>query len=117
MSDDYADLLALAEAATPGPWALMGNMRPGIQRITNAAAIVIAETFYDDASDAPDAAYIAAASPDVVARLCRQVAAVRALHYEDEGFEEARRLPRCICDEDYPCATIRALGAAPGAES
>ena len=78
-----------------------------------------------------DAAFIAAASPDVVLglldrlahmteardnaraeveRLAGQVEAVRALHRESHGSLSALYPnPICECGKDYPCPTIRAL--------
>lgn len=93
---------AYCAAATEGPWALMGNMRPEVQRVTNAAALVIAETFWGGDGNGPDAAFIAAARTDLPA----VVAALRdALAYGDALAAENARLRaqvqavEALCDE------------------
>jgi hypothetical protein len=92
MTDDYAALLALAEAATPGPWEETGTYG----RIVSGS-IQVGRVYGDDGRSTPDAAYIAAASPDVVARL------IADLRRESEAGDEATQR---ACDQ-----TSRAVAA------
>ena len=76
--DDYAALDALAAAATPGPWVVVIETQ---QRViwSEADECRVARVPYtpNDDSDYHDAAYIAAASPDVIRRLIADLTEAR----------------------------------------
>lgn len=95
--DDTARLRALAEAATPGPW-----HAPGLAEVHDETHRVIAmcvdvDPVSDEERPVPDvdegdriAAYIAAASPDVVLRLLDALDEAR--RERDEAKRDAREL-------------------------
>lgn len=88
-------LAALAKAATPGPWqddeggvVVDARSWPIVARIDATGAVVTEGT-------AQDVAYIAAANPDMVARLLRDAERAKAL----TDFVERRIAPiKCRCD-------------------
>lgn len=70
-NDELMQLKALAEAATPGPWSYNGNCRFGVWQ--NEGKFYVFE-----AGGHADAAYTAAASPDVILALIAKVEAAPA---------------------------------------
>ncbi len=77
-----AELRALAEAATPGPWRHSGAtvwapMSPDDPTDYSGEAVAYVPTLGDE-FDADDAAYIAAASPDRILALLDEVARLEA---------------------------------------
>ena len=111
MTPDLAELRRLAEAATPGPWSTAA-----FQLVIDVAQrIDVGMCGHRD-----DAAFIAAANPDVVLALLAErdalaakIERVRALHFGEYVEDEDQN--RCFeCGDDHPCPTIRALD---GAES
>jgi len=72
MTVDLAALAKLASEATPGPWRWAADDYMG-------AWVVMRERPSFEADSPADAAYIAAASPDVVAALCRVAQAAHVI--------------------------------------
>lgn len=100
MTIDLDSLEAKARAATPGPWHLWGS----------DAVTIEASTFIATASDTrpmpqqqADAAFIAAASPDVVLALVERVRAAEA-HWSDCAVnnEPAQPVAPCNCGRVNP---------------
>ena len=82
MTVDLAALAKLASEATPGPWTLLDDGWVWGPPSDDGIRDPICETLSDIYEVDPDAAYIAAAiaaaSPDVVAALCRVALAAKA---------------------------------------
>ena len=97
MTDDYAALLALAEAATPGPWDYKNHGEEDRYDVIATASGLLADGLWRVGRSLlwADAAYIAAASPDVVARLIADlteaVAEVEHLRHPSQGDEVTLR--------------------------
>jgi hypothetical protein len=100
-------LRELAEAATPGPWrvsfdteygdygSILGQSLEGIRSETDGSRIAAFDDDYGHDSGA-DAAYIAAASPDVVLRLLAIEEAARVVKAEHDA--NGHREPCVICE-------------------
>ena len=76
-----ASLLLLASAATPGPWKARTEIgHPGVVAVArpNAFDWICSMQVSNSPRFAADAAYIAAASPDVVLALCERIEALEA---------------------------------------
>lgn len=115
-------LLALARAATPGPWAYrMGE----IVQLTDSGQGYPLD-YYPDSEDVVardqdgdlvladrNAEYIAAASPDVIAALCERVEALEAGLREAcdqwQGWTEDNESPDSYADDRARIAALRAL--------
>jgi hypothetical protein len=116
MIDTLADLKARAEAATPGPWAILDERDlevnvgpPGTLCIVNSHGDLLLEGV-DEFSDTPDAdaAYIATADPATVValikRLERAEAAVAAAHALADDYDKVTG----PCRAKYVAGNIRA---------
>jgi hypothetical protein len=91
MTVDLAALAKLASEATPGPWRARKWPAPRMVEVLAATKPpIISWSGFDDSNrtktehDA-NAAYIAAASPDVVAKLVRVALAAKATHLVKHG--------------------------------
>jgi hypothetical protein len=95
---DLSELLAVARAATPGPWEVFDALRPGIEafsrdengQLTMSFSVVV----YGDKSDPTDevgvqrpedATYIATFNPSVVIKLLEEMGRLREL--QDEAYD------------------------------
>ena len=107
-ADRWTELEALAKAATPGPWDAVEGAggdnwwveQPHIRTIVSDPT-------------APDARYIAAANPHTVLDLIahvRELEAMRAKVLELHVLSRFLLLHCAGCADDWPCATVRALG-------
>lgn len=85
--NDYTELRAKAEAATPGPWFIDEDTRPGMEwnrhivsdlQGDNAVCFMAHSDGKDPQRDRATALFIAAASPDVVLRLIAIAEAAQA---------------------------------------
>jgi hypothetical protein len=91
MTVDVGALAKLASEATPGPWRVIEDYR--------VVAPVSQETI-GEATISPDAAYIAAASPDVILALIRDLKQSRIAMDEMRLF--ARHSSECAYSPTYP---------------
>ena len=71
-----AELRALAEAATPGPWTRLDTGSEGCSVVASGRRRVARLTHLDLAECRADAAYIAAANPQTVLALLDRIAAL-----------------------------------------
>lgn len=98
MTPDVPAIRALAVAATPGPWKVKDTYSSDGGRRWEWVGVASKHAYDHIASvDGPDAAYIAALSPDVALALCDRVAALEAAL--EQGIE-AMRLTREYVGED-----------------
>ena len=74
---DYSELKRLAEAATPGPWALDGIARVAGDQGAHPNNIAFTAVFDDMPRSAHNAAYIAAANPAVILAILAELDALR----------------------------------------
>jgi hypothetical protein len=91
--DNYAALLALAEAATPGEWE-QATERCGCVFSGGRESLLFAHGEASYGQSSADAAYIAAASPDVIARLIADLREARGAipAFSFDGIEMNHRL-------------------------
>ena len=113
-TDRWTELEALAKAATPGPWDADRKVV-----FTPWTGWCDANGLpYDDRelvarAAEPDARYIAAANPHTVLDLIAHVRELEAMRAKVPELHVLSRflLLHCAgCADDWPCATVRALG-------
>ena len=93
MTVDLAALAKLASEATPGPWTLLDDGWVWGPPSDDGIRDPICETLSDIHEVDSDAAYIAAASPDVVAALVRVALAAKELIDWDDGRHYGQEPP------------------------
>ena len=100
--DEFAALRAALKAGpTPGPWSPWGKANPS--QVISAPETFVAQTV--GGHDEVNAAYIAACSPEVIARLLAELDAARA---DAERWRWLRQL------EGWPESEAGVIGFAPG---
>ena len=107
MTDDLDALSALAEAATPGPWAL-ATWGPVLTKAwvdydadTTGTVVPPADWLCIAGQPIPDAAYIAAMSPDVALALIARVQKAEA-----ERAEAEREADRALMEKEIYCRRV-----------
>jgi len=86
---DTASLLALAKAATPGPWGYVEA--PMFNGVLAARRDVATTGPRSDPRSKADGLFIAAANPQIVTRLCEEVARLRAFVEGVRGLRDGLR--------------------------
>lgn len=81
---DLARLRALAEVATPGPWDADTRTELGKTLVCHGLTVIVGT------HRAPDAAYIAACSPDVLLGLIERIESRGCVHESTTGSEAER---------------------------
>lgn len=100
MSDDITELRAALAAATPGPWEVLDGTRVGVTLPSpvdgcGCDSHCVALTHGEPRlTPQANAAYIAACSPDRIARLLDRLEAA------DDGMGEGRHRRNCSADHD-----------------
>ena len=106
-ADRLAEIEARIEAATAGPWFVMGGHPPLDEYLIDSDSTFIASTHIDTERGKNDATFIADARTDLPATV-KALRAVLELHFSrTDVFDSVPEVPWCNeCSGDYPCATV-----------